>query len=37
MTAVIEKVFPFSQLPQALAKLAAGHNRGKTVVDFELS
>ena len=34
--AVVEKVYPFEELPQALTKLSVGHNRGKTIVDYEL-
>ncbi|XP_077343296.1 NAD(P)H oxidoreductase RTN4IP1, mitochondrial [Lithobates pipiens] len=32
MRPVVEKVFPFSDVPQAFDKLEAGHVRGKTVI-----
>ena len=32
---VVEKVFPFSDLPAAYEKVAAKHNRGKTVLDLK--
>lgn len=36
LQAVVESVFPFDQIPEALSKVKMGHNRGKTVIDFEL-
>lgn len=31
---VVEKVFPFEEMPQAYEKVLNGHARGKTVVDY---
>lgn len=33
---VIDSVFPYDRLPEAYAKMKAGHNRGKIVVQMEL-
>ncbi|XP_072264814.1 reticulon-4-interacting protein 1, mitochondrial [Pyxicephalus adspersus] len=33
MRPVVEKVFPFSDVPQAFEKIEAGHARGKTVIE----
>jgi NADPH:quinone reductase-like Zn-dependent oxidoreductase len=32
VTPVIDRVYPLSQAPQALARVGAGHARGKTVI-----